>query len=1718
MKNREQQHIIETQNLNIEVQGYLDDYQLRLVQTTLIHLFKNELGNYLDRLFSEMVPPDVHLVIDRLDIDLPPIDLRGAEAVKDFRPAVERYFKKVARETVQKTIIKSSGGRFEQQGTRVRVSKWTLFKDFLEKGHYPSWAGPKNLPISSVIEELMRKSPSKMAELLLDIGRRNPQLANRLIFQFSPRQLEQLLQLIYQQAGPNMLRQLQLILKRLGQRYRALRGQRSVQKAAYTVAFEYIFEKVRSGRKFVYKEQELVQKIVERIQKNYQHVSAQELGELDSGVRQEHSQNYGDLDLLEYFLQYGSIPYWAKTDSLASMRQLFDRLIHKRLSALQRLIIRQKDAPNFWQRLFLQFEEEQLLQLLEPLTEDRMRMVRSLLQQFHHWGQKEGISRHRLAPALMGQLFEQLLLNRSNFSEKTLIEGFLKEASQLSTKTKNKEELAQTLFKVLEQENNERFDLSRQELLKQLGQMLPKTQAAAHSELLKEEQLKRRSLAVELALQALEEELAQEDLDQEQMASLQKKKGRLQRQERQLQRELQAISGLAPSSIRALLDRKKWLKKRLIQLEKELKAEDKRIKAEDKAAEKERKAKQDEARQLRRIIRNMRRETKAIARELGKSYKKVDKEDRSALRELKLEYAAAVSDLYNERSELQLQLGQLEELFALGELSRAEKNQLQSQIRLLNRQLKQLDRELQQLDQMLARVNADLRKLEQDETAEEPSASSQIDFLVFFLQYGSIPWWAEEYRDYSIEAIFKQFAEKEADKLRKAVSRLGKNPIVWQRMVNQLSEEVLELVLIALFPRFAGFAISTAIMLEKIKAAQVFDKIKSISLKDFKWNKILEYLFLHPSHSNPQQFLKDLALELGRSYEISPRELLMYMTNLSHNNPETRLAYFADVIGDLGEDPSILAAEEALVQELLLRQRQADGLILSLEKKKEALEQYLLKGLFTEAAIRAKTDTLAGMEAIIKELLVHDRQFLRKLLLDAIGRAPARERLVTNFDNKIFWELVLLLNKSAMPLTQNYVQELGRALNDQKLFMVKDTVYRYLLELSQGGQFSVRSLVQQLLKAISRNTQRDPMLLLNDWKTKLRNLPAQRSGLVLQLLETEIALLRAQRRSTEDPSLLESLAQQLGSLELEQQHFSRQLLQVLNRERLEKEGLEIVPEDLEELYSRLEAIEKEIEELKSNIDEAQAMQKILRWRRIAELEAQRNLLRQEEPFAIRQLQQDMLNLRAEMERLDARINRLGDYAKQGLSAEEIRAEIAQLEQQRRALQERYKELQDQGKDATKEELALIRLRQELERLQRDLETELEALPEPELLERMLVDEWEQPHLPIEKIRQAPEVQEFLSYLMELPWKQAEADRIRQRYLQELQDHWEDLAQGFQANRELLELLRAKMRQLLLPSLQRMSQKRLDWRREIEALPDMDSAQKWEQRLSGREEEQIEWLERLEAEQWDDQMAKELASLRKKVRIYFRKMRLMFRRQLRKLAQAEAARLKEIQRAQEEEEKRLEAERIKRINELKRLEKAPELEAAEEETKVKPKKEQPKPADPPVDEPLYIRNAGLVILQPYYTRLFMALKMVSKGKFVNEEAQIRATHMLQYIATRQTETPENELVLNKIMCGLPLSTPVPMDVGLTEQELGTCDSLLQGAINNWSRMRTMTPDALRGTFLIRDGNIKEEADRWKLKVEKGSFDMLLRTLPWGFTFVRYGWLPKFIAVEWDIPGT
>ena len=60
--------------------------------------------------------------------------------------------------------------------------------------------------------------------------------------------------------------------------------------------------------------------------------------------------------------------------------------------------------------------------------------------------------------------------------------------------------------------------------------------------------------------------------------------------------------------------------------------------------------------------------------------------------------------------------------------------------------------------------------------------------------------------------------------------------------------------------------------------------------------------------------------------------------------------------------------------------------------------------------------------------------------------------------------------------------------------------------------------------------------------------------------------------------------------------------------------------------------------------------------------------------------------------------------------------------------------------------------------------------------------------------------------------------------------------------------------------------------------------------------------------------------------------------------------------------------------------------------------------------------------------------------------------MQFVATGEAEAPEHELILNKVLCGLKLSVPVPLEIALTENEIKTSEMMLGGLMQNWEKMK------------------------------------------------------------------
>ncbi|MBN2486379.1 MAG: hypothetical protein JXB34_10440 [Bacteroidales bacterium] len=167
-----------------------------------------------------------------------------------------------------------------------------------------------------------------------------------------------------------------------------------------------------------------------------------------------------------------------------------------------------------------------------------------------------------------------------------------------------------------------------------------------------------------------------------------------------------------------------------------------------------------------------------------------------------------------------------------------------------------------------------------------------------------------------------------------------------------------------------------------------------------------------------------------------------------------------------------------------------------------------------------------------------------------------------------------------------------------------------------------------------------------------------------------------------------------------------------------------------------------------------------------------------------------------------------------------------------------------------------------------------------------------------------------------------------------------------------------------------------------------------------------------------------------------------------------------------------------------------------------------------DDVFYIENAGLVLLSPFLPYLFDGLKIIDNHKkFLTEESVFRGIHIMQYLATGQTITPEHELIFNKILCGLDIQQPVPIEIELTNDERDECSFLLSEILERWQALKTKNIDALRANFLQRQGKLQYNSGSWKLLVERNAIDILLDKIPWPFSITKLPWNNELIYTEW-----
>jgi hypothetical protein len=165
------------------------------------------------------------------------------------------------------------------------------------------------------------------------------------------------------------------------------------------------------------------------------------------------------------------------------------------------------------------------------------------------------------------------------------------------------------------------------------------------------------------------------------------------------------------------------------------------------------------------------------------------------------------------------------------------------------------------------------------------------------------------------------------------------------------------------------------------------------------------------------------------------------------------------------------------------------------------------------------------------------------------------------------------------------------------------------------------------------------------------------------------------------------------------------------------------------------------------------------------------------------------------------------------------------------------------------------------------------------------------------------------------------------------------------------------------------------------------------------------------------------------------------------------------------------------------------------------------------EKYVVKHAGIILLSPFLKPFFTNLELLIGNEWKSKEAQYKAVHLLKFLCTGEQKTWEYNLSLEKLICGVNIEEPIPFDMELQDSETNECMQLLESVIEHWKALKNTSVAGLRESFLKRDGILTRKENGWFLQVERKTLDILLDSIPWGYTTVSFPWSDELIFVEW-----
>jgi Contractile injection system tape measure protein len=167
----------------------------------------------------------------------------------------------------------------------------------------------------------------------------------------------------------------------------------------------------------------------------------------------------------------------------------------------------------------------------------------------------------------------------------------------------------------------------------------------------------------------------------------------------------------------------------------------------------------------------------------------------------------------------------------------------------------------------------------------------------------------------------------------------------------------------------------------------------------------------------------------------------------------------------------------------------------------------------------------------------------------------------------------------------------------------------------------------------------------------------------------------------------------------------------------------------------------------------------------------------------------------------------------------------------------------------------------------------------------------------------------------------------------------------------------------------------------------------------------------------------------------------------------------------------------------------------------------------IKDGILIKNAGLVLLNSYLPLLFEKLNLTKDSKFLNTASQSAAVNCLQYLAAGSVNNDVPGAELSKLLCGMNISDSLTDYFDITETNKQLMEGLIKAAIDYWPAIGQTSVDGFRGNWLIREGALSAQEDKYELIVESRAYDVLIQHAPFSFSIIKYPWMKKQLRINW-----